>query len=55
VLHISASHQASRSDCAGFEIGAPFRLFDLSRILAYALSFVFLVLAIEMFRVHPVD
>ena len=39
----------------GFEIGIAFQLFDVTRILAYALSFTAVVLAIETFLVQPLE
>jgi NitT/TauT family transport system permease protein len=44
-----------RSNGVGFEIGIAFQLFDVTRLLAYALPFVGLVLAIETFVVQPVE
>ncbi|MEJ0096032.1 MAG: ABC transporter permease [Methylocella sp.] len=44
-----------RSNGVGFEIGTAFQLFDVSRLLAYALPFVGLMLAIETFLVQPIE
>jgi NitT/TauT family transport system permease protein len=44
-----------RSNGVGFEIGIAFQLFDVTRLLAYALPFVGLMLAIETFIVQPVE
>ncbi len=44
-----------RSNGIGFEIGIAFQLFDVTRLLAYALPFVGLMLAIETFVVQPVE
>jgi NitT/TauT family transport system permease protein len=44
-----------RPNGVGFEIGVAFQLFDVTRILAYALSFTAVVLAIETFLVQPVE
>jgi NitT/TauT family transport system permease protein len=44
-----------RSNGVGFEIGIAFQLFDVTRLLAYALPFVGLMLAIESFVVQPVE
>jgi NitT/TauT family transport system permease protein len=44
-----------RSNGVGFEIGIAFQLFDVTRILAYALSFTAVVLAIETFLVQPLE
>lgn len=44
-----------RSNGVGFEIGVAFQLFDVTRLLAYALPFVGLMLAIETFVVQPVE
>jgi NitT/TauT family transport system permease protein len=44
-----------RSNGVGFEIGIAFQLFDVTRLLAYALPFVGLMLAIETFAVQPVE
>lgn len=44
-----------RSNGIGFEIGVAFQLFDVTRLLAYALPFVGLMLAIEAFAVQPVE
>ncbi len=38
-----------RSNGVGFEIGVAFQLFDVTRILAYALAFVAVMLLIETF------
>jgi hypothetical protein len=39
----------------GFEIGVAFQLFDVTRILAYALVFIAVMLAIETFLVQPIE
>lgn len=44
-----------RSSGVGFEIGVAFQLFDVTRLLAYALPFVGLMLAIETFFVRPAE
>jgi NitT/TauT family transport system permease protein len=44
-----------RSNGVGFEIGIAFQLFDVTRILAYAIAFVFVMLAIETFLVQPIE
>lgn len=44
-----------RPNGVGFEIGIAFQLFDVTRILAYALSFTAVVLAIESFVVQPFE
>ena len=44
-----------RPNGVGFEIGVAFQLFDVTRILAYALSFVAVMLAIETFLVQPLE
>jgi NitT/TauT family transport system permease protein len=44
-----------RPNGVGFEIGVAFQLFDVTRILAYALAFVAVVLAIETFLVQPIE
>jgi NitT/TauT family transport system permease protein len=44
-----------RSNGIGFEIGIAFQLFDVTRLLAYALPFVGLMLAIETFLVQPFE
>ena len=44
-----------RSNGVGFEIGISFQLFDVTRLLAYALPFVALMLAIETFFVQPFE
>jgi NitT/TauT family transport system permease protein len=44
-----------RPNGVGFEIGVAFQLFDVTRILAYALSFTAVVLAIETFLVQPLE
>jgi NitT/TauT family transport system permease protein len=42
-----------RPNGVGFEIGIAFQLFDVTRILAYALAFVAVMLVIETFLVQP--
>jgi NitT/TauT family transport system permease protein len=44
-----------RSNGVGFEIYTAFQLFDVTRILAYAIAFVLVMLAIETFLVQPVE
>ena len=44
-----------RPDGVGFEIGTAFQLFDVTLILAYALAFVVVMLAIETFVVQPLE
>jgi NitT/TauT family transport system permease protein len=44
-----------RPNGVGFEIGTAFQLFDVTRILAYAIAFVLVMLAIETFLVQPVE
>ncbi|WP_026605618.1 ABC transporter permease [Methylocapsa acidiphila] len=44
-----------RSNGVGFEIGVAFQLFDVTKLLAYALPFVGLMLAIETFIVQPIE
>jgi NitT/TauT family transport system permease protein len=44
-----------RPNGVGFEIGVAFQLFDVTRILAYTLSFVAVMLAIETFLVQPFE
>lgn len=44
-----------RSNGIGFEIGTAFQLFDVTRLLAYALPFVAIMLAIETFVVQPIE
>jgi len=44
-----------RPNGVGFEIGVAFQLFDVTRILAYALSFTAIVLMIESFLVQPFE
>ena len=44
-----------RPNGVGFEIGTAFQLFDVTRILAYALTFVVVMLAVEMFLVQPFE
>jgi NitT/TauT family transport system permease protein len=39
----------------GFEIGVAFQLFDVTRILAYALAFVAVMLAVETLVVQPLE
>ena len=42
-----------RLNGVGFEIGMAFQLFDVTRLFAYALPFVGLMLAIKSFAVQP--
>jgi len=44
-----------RPNGVGFEIGIAFQLFDVTRILAYAIAFVLVMLAIETFVVQPIE
>jgi NitT/TauT family transport system permease protein len=44
-----------RPNGVGFEIGVAFQLFDVTHILAYALAFVAVMLAIETFLVQPLE
>jgi len=44
-----------RPNGVGFEIGVAFQLFDVTRIMAYALAFVAVMLAIETFLVQPFE
>src|SRR5215472_6408155 len=44
-----------RPNGVGFEIGIAFQLFDVTRILAYALAFIAVMLAIETFLVQPLE
>ncbi len=44
-----------RPNGVGFEIGIAFQLFDIPRLLAYALTFVAVVLAIETVLVQPFE
>jgi NitT/TauT family transport system permease protein len=44
-----------RPNGIGFEIGVAFQLFDVTRILAYAFSFVAMMLVIETFLVQPFE
>jgi NitT/TauT family transport system permease protein len=44
-----------RPNGVGFEIGTAFQLFDITRILAYALAFAAVVLAIETLLVQPLE
>jgi NitT/TauT family transport system permease protein len=44
-----------RPNGVGFEIGIAFQLFDVTRILAYALAFVIVILAIEILLVQPFE
>ena len=44
-----------RPNGVGFEIGVAFQLFDVTKILAYALAFVAVMLAIETFLVQPIE
>ena len=44
-----------RPNGVGFEIGVAFQLFDVTRILAYALAFVAVILVIEVFLVQPFE
>jgi NitT/TauT family transport system permease protein len=44
-----------RPNGVGFEIGTAFQLFDVTLILAYALAFVVVILAIETLLVQPIE
>jgi NitT/TauT family transport system permease protein len=44
-----------RPNGVGFEIGIAFQLFDVTRILAYTLAFVAVMLAVETFLVQPFE
>ena len=44
-----------RPNGVGFEIGVSFQLFDVTRILAYALAFIAVMLAVETFLVQPLE
>jgi NitT/TauT family transport system permease protein len=44
-----------RPNGVGFKIGVAFQLFDVTGILAYALAFVAVMLAIETFLVQPIE
>lgn len=44
-----------RPNGVGFVLGSAFSLFDMTRILAYAISFVALMLAIETLLVQPLE
>lgn len=44
-----------RPNGVGFAIGVAFQLFDVTRILAYSLAFVVIVLAIETLLVQPLE
>ena len=44
-----------RSNGVGFEINIAFQLFDMTLLLAYALPFVGVMLAIETFVVQPFE
>ena len=44
-----------RPNGVGFEIGVAFQLFDVTRILAYALAFCAVILAIETLLVQPFE
>ena len=44
-----------RPNGVGFEIGTAFQLFDVARILAYALAFVAVMLLIELLLVQPFE
>src|SRR5689334_4633901 len=44
-----------RPNGVGFEIGIAFQLFDVTRILAYALAFVVVILVIETILVQPLE
>jgi NitT/TauT family transport system permease protein len=44
-----------RSNGVGFEIGSAFQLFDVARILAYAFSFIAVILTIEIILIQPLE
>jgi NitT/TauT family transport system permease protein len=44
-----------RPNGVGFEIGVAFQLFDVTKILAYALAFIAVMLVIETFLVQPLE
>jgi NitT/TauT family transport system permease protein len=44
-----------RPNGVGFEVGVAFQLFDVTRILAYALAFIAVMLVVEMFVVQPFE
>jgi len=44
-----------RPNGVGFEIGVAFQLFDVTRILAYSVAFVVLMLAVETLLVQPLE
>lgn len=44
-----------RSNGVGFEIGVAFQLFDVTRLLGYALPFTIIMLMIESFIVQPIE
>jgi NitT/TauT family transport system permease protein len=44
-----------RPNGVGFEIGIAFQLFDVTRILAYAMAFVAVILAIDTLLVQPLE
>ncbi len=44
-----------RPNGVGFEIGVAFQLFDVTRILAYALAFVLVMLAVETLLIRPLE
>ncbi|TMJ23453.1 MAG: ABC transporter permease subunit [Alphaproteobacteria bacterium] len=44
-----------RPNGVGFEIGVAFQLFDVTRILAYALAFIAVMLALETVLVQPLE
>ena len=44
-----------RPNGVGFEIGIAFQLFDMTRILAYAMAFVAVILAIDTLLVQPLE
>jgi NitT/TauT family transport system permease protein len=44
-----------RPNGVGFEIGVAFQLFDITRLLTYAIAFVAVMLAVETFLVQPIE
>jgi NitT/TauT family transport system permease protein len=44
-----------RPNGVGFVLGSAFSLFDMTKILSYAVTFIVLMLAIENFLVQPLE
>jgi len=42
-------------NCVDFEIGIAFQLFDVTHILAYAVTFILVMLAVETFLMQPIE